>query len=86
MAKKNYNRLALNGMKVTDMELVREYGLNPEVANTPAINDAMLNKIEQNNIRDMINDGMSESKAKAEAGKLKAKAKSNIIKEMNRKV
>lgn len=43
MAKKSYNFDALRGGKTDDMELVQEYGLPPEVAYTPQINDAITN-------------------------------------------
>ena len=43
MAQKSYNFDALRGGKTDDMELVQEYGLPPEVAYTPQINDAITN-------------------------------------------
>jgi ketopantoate hydroxymethyltransferase len=42
---KNYNYLALQGWEVDDMEIVSEWGLDPYVAFTPAINDAYLDAL-----------------------------------------
>ena len=56
---RNYNYLALNGTGVDDMEFVDTFGLDPNVAYTPAINDAMLDLVTTQN----IDSGMSESKA-----------------------
>lgn len=84
MTVKNYNRLAMSGLEVTDMELVEEYNLDPALAGTPKINDAMLDVIEQKNIKAMINDGYTEKKARAMAGRLKARAKHEIIKDMRK--
>ena len=57
---KNYNVVALRGDKnMTDMEYVETFGLDPAVANTPKINDAMLDIAMQDNIQA----GMDEKKA-----------------------
>lgn len=40
---RNYNYLALRGAGVDDMEFVEQFGLDPNLAYTPGINDAMLN-------------------------------------------
>lgn len=79
------NRLAMNGFDITDMELIEKYGLDPALAGTPAINDAMLDIVYQNNIKGAMDAGMSEGKAKAEAGRLRAQAKSEMMKEMKKK-
>ena len=39
---KSYNYLALRGAGVDDMEFVEQFSLDPSVAYTPKINDAML--------------------------------------------
>ena len=39
---KSYNYLALRGAGVDDMEFVEQFNLDPNVAYTPKINDAML--------------------------------------------
>ena len=58
-AKTNYNILALRGASVDDMEYVDAFGLNPELAYTPALNDEMLKVTFQQN----IDDGMDEAEA-----------------------
>lgn len=47
---KSYNYLALRGAGVDDMEYVEHFGLDPSVAYTPKINDAMLDITYQQNI------------------------------------
>ena len=47
---KSYNYLALRGAGVDDMEFVEQFGLDPEIAYTPKINDAMLDITYQQNI------------------------------------
>lgn len=58
-AKTNYNILALRGAAVDDMEYVDAFGLNPELAYTPALNDEMLKVTFQQN----IDGGMDEAEA-----------------------
>ena len=67
--KKSYNRLALQGVDIDDMEFIKEFNLNPQLAYTPEINDALLNTMYDKNIRSYINTGMpmAEAKSKAEA-------------------
>ena len=59
-SRKNYNILALRGANVDDMEYVETFELDPEVAYTPALNDAMLKRMFEEN----IDKGMEEEKAK----------------------
>ena len=47
---KSFNYLALRGGAVDDMEVVDEHGLDPKLAYTPQINDAMLEKVYQENL------------------------------------
>ena len=57
---KNYNVMALRGDKnMTDMDYVETFGLDPAVANTPKINDVMLDRVMQENIQA----GMEEKEA-----------------------
>ena len=74
---KSYNYLALRGTGVDDMEFVDTFGLDPNIAYTPAINDAMLDITMKQNIEA----GISESKAKQN----RAEAASNIKKMMAQK-
>ena len=69
---RNYNYLALRGSGVDDMEFVDTFSLDPNLAYTPGINDAMLDLTMKQN----MDAGMSEKKAKEE----RAAAASNIKK------
>lgn len=80
MTFKNMNRIAKAGGDITDMEIVEEYGLDPSLAGTEGINDAMLDVVYDKNVAAMIESGMSESKAKADAGRMRAKAKHLALK------
>jgi len=51
------------------MELVQRYGLDPQVAYTSAINEAMRKAIHNENVEDLTTAGMSEGQAKSIAGK-----------------
>ena len=46
----NYNYLALRGGNVDDMEFVDQFGLDPDVAYTPKINDVMLEQVYNENV------------------------------------
>lgn len=78
--KRNYNRLALQGLQIDDMEFVQEFGLNPDVAYTPRINKVMSELMEQKNIRELINIGKSESEAKSIARRNKQTVDNDIKK------
>ena len=61
---KNYNIFALQGdYETTDMDVVETMGLDPDVAHTPAINDAAINKMYQQNLDSYRAAGMSEAEA-----------------------
>ena len=64
-SRKSYNYLALRGAGVDDMEFVEENGLDPSLAYTPKINDAMLDIVYDQNIKA----GIEEKKAKANRAK-----------------
>ena len=49
-SRKNYNVLALRGQQVDDMEYVDQFKLDPKLAYTPGINDAMLDRAFQDNL------------------------------------
>jgi hypothetical protein len=76
--KKNYNRLALQGIDIDDMEFVKQFDLDPAVAYTPRINEVMLNRMYSKNVRNLISVGHPEGKAKAEAGRMRAEAQQAI--------
>jgi hypothetical protein len=75
---KNFNRLALQGVDIDDNEFVKEFNLNPNLAGTPEINDAILNVMYEKNIKNYINDGIPINEAKSKAGRLRAEAKKEI--------
>ena len=62
---KSYNYLALRGAGVDDMEFVEQFSLDPELAYTPKINDAMLDITMKQN----IDAGMDEEEAKKSRSK-----------------
>ena len=77
--RRNYNRLALQGLDIDDMEFVQDYKLPTEVAYTPKINEHMLNLMYEQNIKNYTERlQMPLQKAKTEAGRLRAEAKRQI--------
>ena len=62
---RNYNVIALRGGSVTDQEYVDTFGLDPALAGTPGLNDAMLEKV----FNDNISAGVDEKKAMANKNK-----------------
>ena len=65
---KNYNIHALRGSNISDEEVVAEGNLDPSLVGTPRINDAMLDKMEAENIEWYINnDNMTPQAANAKA-------------------
>jgi len=75
----NYNKLALQGFDIDDMEFITEFNLDPALANTKEINFAMLDDVYSKNIEGFIKRGMPMDKAKVEAGRLRARAKKDIM-------
>ena len=75
----NYNKLALQGFDIDDMEFVKEFDLDPKVAYTKAINFAMLDNVYSKNVSGFIDKGMTRDKARVEAGRQRAKAKKQIM-------
>ena len=67
---------------VTDEDYVIEFGLDPELANTPRINDAILDRVEQANIDYFIQDGMEESEAKSKAAENRRNTNMDIQKRL----
>jgi len=79
----NYNKLALQGFDIDDMEIVTDFNLDPALAGTKGINFAMLDDVYAKNIAGFVKRGMPRDKAKVEAGRLRAKAKRQIMELMN---
>ena len=76
--KRNYNRLALQGLQIDDMEFVEQFGLDPNIAYTPQINTEMANLMYRRNVEQMIDDGISEAEAKSIAGRRRKQVNEDI--------
>jgi hypothetical protein len=76
---KNVNPLFKQGFGITDMEFCKDFNLDPALAGTMGLNIAMLDKVMAENISGFMKQGMSREKARAEAGKRRAKAKRQIM-------
>ena len=77
-SRKSYNALALRGQDIDDMEFVEQFDLDPKLAYTPAINTAMLDKVERENFEFYVKDGDSEVEAKTKARNNRRKAEADI--------
>ena len=73
--KKSYNHLALRGAPVDDMEFVEQFGLDPELAYTPKLNEVLMDRMEQDNINFYTTEkNMTDEEAIAKARDNKEKA------------
>ena len=73
--KKSYNHLALRGAPVDDMEFVEQFGLDPELAYTPKLNEVLMDRMEQDNINFYTTEkNMTDEEAVAKARDNKEKA------------
>ncbi len=63
---------------VDDMDYVEELGLDPALAYTPEINEAIIKNIRANNYADYIGQGVEPSKAEAMADELANRARQNV--------
>jgi len=84
--RKNWNLFALQGDQDTsDMDVVTTLGLDIQLAHTPAINDAAIEAMRQQNIQAFIRSGMTPQDAQAqasyEADKALARVKAALIDE-----
>jgi len=75
---KNYNRLAMQGIQMDDMEFCQQFKLDPSLAYTPKLNIAMLDLMYDKNIRGFESEGYSLDQSKSKAGRLRAEAKADI--------
>jgi hypothetical protein len=83
---KNYNMFALGGdTDTSDMDVCVSLGLDIQLAHTPAINDAAIEAMRQQNIAAFIRSGMNPQDAQAqasyEADKALARVKAALIDE-----
>jgi len=65
-----YNVLALRGADIKDKEYVEMYNLDPSIANTPEINNVMLDMVYKDNIKN--------GSTKERADELRASAERDI--------
>jgi len=81
---KDHNIMSQHG--ITDAEFIKEFNLSPELEGKPEINEAMLDIIGVNNVKDekeaLIEKGMRPDKAQKEAykiaNKLRKEAEKNL--------
>jgi hypothetical protein len=66
---KSFNYDAQLGGDTDDMELVQRYSLNPELAYTPKINEAIRQAVRSENVQDLLRAGYSEGQALSVADK-----------------
>jgi len=68
---KDYNAMSQHGMK--DIEFIEEFGLDPSLEGTPAINDAMLDVVGSLNVKarkeELMMEGINSEQAQKEAFK-----------------
>lgn len=61
---RNYNLFALRGdEEISDAEICQTFDLPIELAGTPDINGAVLKKMERDNVKHFMDNGMDESAA-----------------------
>jgi hypothetical protein len=82
----NFNVLALQGADIDDMEYIEQFNLDPKLAYTPGINDAMLDTIRQENLAFFRSEGDTEKEALSKANEYYSKAKASIKQLMKTKV
>lgn len=63
---------------VDDMEYVEMFDLNPALAYTPGINDAILNRVYEDNVAAALSEGMTEEEAKADSEVQRRRARATI--------
>ncbi len=64
MTYRNYNIFALRGdTETSDMDVCEQLGLSPDLAGTPAINEAAIQKMHKQNYDAYIKEGRSDTDA-----------------------
>jgi len=82
----NFNVLALQGADIDDMEYIEQFNLDPKLAYTPGINDAMLDSVRQENLAFFRSEGATEKVALSKANEYHSKAKASIKQLLNKMV
>ena len=75
--KNNKNRLALQGIGITDGEICETFKLPTDLINNPKINDVMINKMKQLNFQEALLE-MSVPEAKKVASTRAAQTKNDV--------
>jgi len=76
---KNYNIFALKGdTQTSDADVCEALGLDPNLANTPELNEAAIRKMHKENYDGYIKQGMPSDDALAKADKLAYNARKEI--------
>jgi len=78
MSNKSYNIMRHEG--IDDMDYVEELGLDPALAYTPEINEAIIKNIEANNFVEFMAQGMSEAQATQQSEELAKRGRANVAK------
>jgi gamma-glutamylcysteine synthetase len=76
--KKNFNILSLKGLDFDDMEFIKQFNLNANLAYTPELNEAILERAYSDNVKSLIDAGEKENNAKMKAGRERAVARREI--------
>lgn len=74
----NFNVLALQGADIDDMEYIEQFNLDPKLAYTPGINDAMLDSVRAENLEFFRSEGNTEKEAISKANEYHSTAKASI--------
>jgi len=76
---KHYNLFALRGdTETTDQDVCSTFGLDPRLANTPAINDAAIKAMHRENYESYLERGIDSNSALSLADKLADDVRSQI--------
>jgi hypothetical protein len=76
---KNYNIFALRGdTQTTDLDVCEQLGLDPKLANTPALNEAAIMTMHKENYDGFIKRGVPEEQAMKLANEKAAAVRSEI--------
>tara|TARA_B110000858_G_scaffold176428_1_gene210629 strand:- start:1103 stop:1375 length:273 start_codon:yes stop_codon:yes gene_type:complete len=77
-SKQSYNIMRHEG--IDDMDYIDEMGLNPDLAYTPEINEAIIEKVAAENYEAYLEKGVSPEDAKVMADSLASKARATVAK------
>jgi len=80
----SFNVMALQGADIDDMEYIEEFNLDPKLAYTPGINDAMLSLVRDDNLTFFRSEGDTEKEALRKANEYHSSAKSSIKQLLNK--